>query len=145
MMTKNKNTKEVKCRGANMSWEEIQNEFDSISRMSCRPAELSKVPSNHIFDRDKSVNWNEEQVKRNNQQYYDEVARLNTEKNKARDNVLELIYDKIQYEVGHRISRKKAQAIWDYAYEKGHTFGFTSIQSELSDIIDLIDLCWNDE
>lgn len=83
------------------------------------------------------------QVERNNQQYHDEVARLNTEKNKARDNVLELIYDKIQYEVGHRISRKKAQAIWDYAYEKGHDFGFTSIQSELSDIIDLADTLLN--
>lgn len=46
-------------------------------------------------------------------------------------------------EVGHRISRKKAQAIWDYAYEKGHAFGFTSIQSELSDIIDLADTLLN--
>lgn len=126
-------------KGANISWEEIQNEFDSMNRMSCRPAGLSKVPGNHIFDEDRSVKWNREQVERNNRQYHDEVARLNTEKNKARDNVLELIYDKIQYEVGHRIYRKKAKAIWSYAYEKGHAFGFTSIQSELLDIIDLAD------
>lgn len=124
-------------KGANISWEEIQNEFNSMNRMSCRPAGLSKVPGDHIFDEDQSVKWNREQVEKNNQRYRDKVARLNTEKNKARDNVLELIYDKIQYEVGHRISRKKAQAIWSFAYERGHSFGFTSIQSELSDLIDL--------
>ena len=110
MMTKNKNTEEVGCRGANMSWEEIQDEYESRSGMSRCPVELSKVPNNHIFDKDKSVKWNEEQIKRNNQQYCDEVARLNTERNKALDNVLELIYDKIQYEVGHRISRKKSSS-----------------------------------
>lgn len=124
-------------KGADMSWEDIQNEFDIMNRMSCHPVGLQKVPGNHIFDEDQSVKWNREQVELNNKKYQSEVARLNTEKNKARDNVLELIYDKIQYEVGHRISRKKAQAIWSYAYEKGHAFGFTSIQSELSDIIDL--------
>lgn len=124
-------------KGANISWEDIQNEFDIMNRMSCRPVGLSKVPGNHIFDEDQSVKWNREQVEKNNQRYLDEVARLNTEKNKARDNVLEMIYDKIQYEVGHRISRKKAQAIWSFAYERGHSFGFTSIQSELSDLINL--------
>ena len=113
-------------KGANISWEDIQNEFDIMNRMSCRPVGLSKVPGNHIFDEDQSVKWNREQVEKNNQRYLDEVARLNTEKNKARDNVLEMIYDKIQYEVGHRI-----------AYERGHSFGFTSIQSELSDLINL--------
>lgn len=125
-------------KGADMSWEDIQNEFDIMNQMSCRPVGLQKVPGNHIFDEDQSVKWNREQVENNNQRYRDEVARLNTEKNKARDNVLELIYDKIQYEVGYRISRKKAQAIWIFAYERGHfSFGFTSIQSELSDLIDL--------
>ena len=120
-----------------MSWKDIQNEFDIANRMSCRPVGLSKVPGNHIFDEDQSVKWNREQVEKNNQRYLDEVARLNTEKNKARDNVFEMIYDKIQYEVGHRISRKKAQAIWSFAYERGHSFGFTSIRSELSGLIDL--------
>lgn len=125
-------------KGADMSWEDIQNEFDIMNRMSCRPVGLQKVPGNHIFDEDQSVKWNREQVENNNQRYRDEVARLNTAKNKARDNVLELIYDKIQYEVGYRISRKKAQAIWSFAYERGHSsFGFISIQSELSDLIDL--------
>ena len=37
-------------KGADMSWEDIQNEFDIMNRMSCRPVGLQKVPGNHIFD-----------------------------------------------------------------------------------------------
>ena len=89
-------------KGADMSWEDIQNEFDIMNRMSCRPVGLQKVPGNHIFDEDQSVKWNREQVELNNKKYQSEVARLNTEKNKARDSVYNLIIEKIQYEVGHR-------------------------------------------
>ena len=48
-----------------------------------------------------------------------------------------LIIEKIQYEVGHRLSRKKAEAIWNRAYEDGHSFGFYEIRCRLSDLIDL--------
>lgn len=116
-------------KGADMSWEDIQNEFDIMNRMSCRPVGLQKVPGNHIFDEDQSVKWNREQVELNNKKYQSEVARLNTEKNKARDSVYNLIIEKIQYEVGHRLSRKKAEAIWNRAYEDGHSFGFYSKKS----------------
>lgn len=78
-------------KGADMSWEDIQNEFDIMNRMSCRPVGLQKVPGNHIFDEDQSVKWNREQVELNNKKYQSEVARLNTEKNKARDSVYNLI------------------------------------------------------
>ena len=40
-------------------------------------------------------------------------------------------------EVGHRLSRKKAEAIWNRAYEDGHSFGFYEIRCRLSDLIDL--------
>lgn len=133
-------------KGADMSWEDIQNEFDIMNQMSCRPVGLQKVPGNHIFDEDQSVKWNREQVELNNKKYQSEVARLNTEKNKARDFVYNLIIEKIQYEVGHRLSRKKAEAIWNRAYEDGHSFGFYEIRCRLSDLIDLaIAIMGNDE
>ena len=111
--------------------------YGGMNRMSCRPVGLQKVPGNHIFDEDQSVKWNREQVELNNKKYQSEVARLNTEKNKARDSVYNLIIEKIQYEVGHRLSRKKAEAIWNRAYEDGHSFGFYEIRCRLSDLIDL--------
>jgi len=124
-------------KGADMSWEDIEYKFDIMNRMSCRPVELRKVPNDYIFDEDQSVKWNREQVELNNKKYQSEVARLNTEKNKARDSIRDLIIEKIQHEVGHRLSRKKAEAIWNCAYEYGHSFGFNEIRCRLSDLIDL--------
>lgn len=129
-------------KGADMSWEDIQNEFDIMNRMSCRPVGLQKVPGNHIFDEDQSVKWNREQVELNNKKYQSEVARLNTEKNKARDSVYNLIIEKIQYEVGHRLSRKKAEAIWNRAYEDGHSFGFYESVAAYQTLLIWRLLCW---
>lgn len=122
------------------SWEELQSDFDDMSLMSCVPVGLKRVPGNYIFDEDKSVKWNKEQVAINNENYRKEVARLNTEKNKRRDSILEDIYKAIQHEVGHSITRKQAQAVWNYAYEQGHSFGFNSILNCLYEIMELAEV-----
>ena len=44
------------------------------------PRNMHKVPDGQVFDADKSVRWNREQVLRNNEKYYDEVKRLTLEK-----------------------------------------------------------------
>lgn len=135
-------------KGAYMSWEDIQKEFDTVSQMSCKPR-FSKVLDNYVFDENQSVKWNKEQVEKNNQRYDDEVACLRLKKRKAHDDVLDLIYDKIRYEIlretGHTISHKKAQEIWTFAYERGHAYGFASIQSELSDLIGLVIILLKDD
>ena len=122
------------------SWEELQSDFDDMSLMSCVPVGLKRVPSNYIFDEDKSVKWNKEQVAINNENYQKEVARLNTEKNKRRDSILEDIYKAIQYEVGHNITRKQAQAVWNYAYEQSYSFRFNSILNCLYVIMELVEV-----
>lgn len=108
--------------------------------MSCVPVGLKRVPSNYIFDEDKSVKWNKEQVAINNENYQKEVVRLNTEKNKRRDSILEDIYKAIQYEVGHNITRTQAQAVWNYAYEQSHSFGFNAVLNCLYEIIELAEV-----
>lgn len=118
-------------------WYEIQDEYDEMQRMSCVPAGIQKVRADHIFDEDKSVKWNREQVTKNNRKYQQEVARLNTEKNKRRDAIHEDIYRAIQKEVGHGLSRKKAMALWFCAYDKGHAFGIREIKCCLDELMEL--------
>ena len=120
------------------SWNEIQEDFDRMQRMSCVPIDIKKVPGDYVFDEDQSVKWNKEQVEINNRKYKEEVARLNTLKNKARDSVYEDIYKNIQHEVGHDLSRDKAIVIWRYAYDQGHAYGISEIKIYLDEIIEVV-------
>ena len=108
-------------------WQTISTEFEATERMSCVPAGIKKVRADHIFDEEKSVRWNREMAEKNNADYQAEVARLNTEKNKRRDAILEDIYRLIQEDVGHNLSRAKAQRLWAYAWEHGHANGFSEV------------------
>ena len=120
-----------------MGWDEIQAEFEEMQRMSCTPIGLTKLRPDFVKDEEKSVKWNREYVERENKKYHDEVARLNTRKNKARDAVTEHIYKRIQLEVGHQISMKKAAAIYNMAYDLGHPSGFYAVRGYLEELIEL--------
>ena len=119
------------------TWEEIEDDFRRMNSMSCRP-NFTKLPKGWITDENKSVKWNREQVELNNQNYQKAVKELNIKKNKARDNVYEDIYKKIQNEVWHDISRESAIKIWNYAYAEGHGCGWNNIKCCLDEIIELV-------
>lgn len=116
-------------------WPTITREFEAMQEMSCVPAGIRKVRPDHIFDEDKSVRWNREQVEANNARHQAEVARLNTEKNKRRDAILEEVFALIQAEVGHDLTRAKARALWNYASERGHANGYHEVVSQLQELI----------
>lgn len=118
-------------------WRTIQDEFETMQRMSCVPKNIRKVPTGYIFDEDQSVKWNREQVDRNNAAYIKEVARLNTLRNKERDRIQEEIYATICREVGHGLSRKQAISIWNMAYEWGHSSGIHEVCIYLNDLMGL--------
>lgn len=92
-----------------MEWDEIQNEFDRAYGMSCKPSGLQKYKAGHIFDENMSVRWNRDKMEEENKKFQDEVGRLNTAKNKALLAVHELVYQKIQDDVGHNLSRTVAK------------------------------------
>jgi len=106
--------------------------------MGCKPYGFKRVPSNFVFDEDKSVKWNKEQAKKSNDDYDNEVKRLNQEKMKRRDEIYAEIYKTIQEEVGFGISEKKAAKIWEYAYDKGHSAGWYEIIINLEEIEELV-------
>lgn len=120
------------------SWEEIKDGFYKVYEMSCRPQNIRKVPSWYIFDANKSVNWNREQVEINTKKYCEEVNRLREEKNIEHGKVLSDTYELIQEEVGHGLSREKARVIWDFACNNSHIDGIPETLDYLSDLIDLI-------
>lgn len=120
-------------------WTEIRQEFDAMQRLSCVPQNICKVSLQHIFDEDKSVKWNKEQVQLNNDNFQKEVVRLNTEKNKLRDSIYDDIYYSIQCEVGHNLSVKKARGIWEYAYAQGGSYGINEILNHLHSLMELVD------
>lgn len=112
-------------------WIDIGQKFEAMANMGCKPYGFKRVPSNFVFDEDKSVKWNKEQAQKNNDDYDNEVKRLNQEKMKRRDEIYAEIYKTIQEEVGFGISEKKAAEIvlahnlyllkkWTRAHQRGN-------------------------
>lgn len=121
-----------------MEWDEIQNEFDRVYGMSCKPSGLQKYKAGHIFDENMSVKWNRDKLEEENKKFEDEVSRLNTAKNKALLAVHELVYQKIQDDVGHNLSRTAAEKIFNYAYDDKHAYGFHEVRWELERLVELV-------
>lgn len=119
------------------TWDELREEVDKWQSMSCRP-DFRKVPGNYIFDEDKSVKWNREQVEQNHRAYDEAVKALNRLKNEAGNAFHNHVYDKICDEVGHDLTREKAIKIYDYAYRESHAYGFSEIQSTLQELCELV-------
>lgn len=118
------------------TWDEIRSDVCQMAEMSCRPTQ-QKVRADHVFDEDKSVKWNREQVELHNAAVLQEVKDLNTKKNKWRDELLEEICDKIVCDLDCRIGHNGAKKIYEYAYEEGHAYGVAEVFIHLDRLIDL--------
>ena len=119
-------------------WADIWQKNEAMENMGRNPYGFKRVPSNFVFDEDKSVKWNKEKAQKNNDDYDNEVKRLNQEKMKRRNEIYAEIYKVIQEEVGFGISEKKAAKIWEYAYDKGHSEGWYEIMVNLEEIEELV-------
>lgn len=120
-----------------MNWDDIQREFDRVNAMSCKPVGMQKYKAGHIFDENMSVKWNRDKLAEENKKFQDEVARLNTLKNKGLLAVHELVYQKIQEDIGHDLPRAAAEKIFSYAYESKHAYGFYDVRCELERLVEL--------
>lgn len=118
------------------TWNDVVAKFFDYYNMSCKP-DFKRMKQGTIIDEDKSVRWNKEQVLKNNEDYDKEVARLNTLKNKARDEANECALLYIQNKVGNNCSKDKALSILNFAYEYSHANGINEIGICLEDLIKL--------
>ena len=121
------------------SWDELRNEYLRVCEMSCEPVNIKKVPLGYIFDEDKSVKWNIEQVEINNRNYYLEVIKLKSKRCECMAAILNNIYTAIQEDMSCEISREQAEIIWCYAYDMGHSGGVYEIFSQLDVLMGFVE------
>lgn len=81
--------------------------LNKVRNMSCKPVGMSLVEEGYVFDEDKSVKWNREQVSKNNQKYQDEVKKLNQAKMKAREETYAAFYKDISDALNRSIGGKE--------------------------------------
>ena len=120
---------------------DLFDELRDVDNMNCKPT-FKRLKDNEVLDEDKSVRWNKEQVQKNHEDYDREVARLNTLKNKERDNVIFQIYKEIQSNVTG-LSEKGAKAIYQYAYEQGHSCGYNKVAGYITNLYELAEAILN--
>lgn len=116
------------------NWQELISDMQRVDAMSCKPT-FACFPNNFITDENKSVKWNREQVVKNHDTYDKEVARLNTEKNKERDKVMQDVYLKIQQELPG-LTLKKAKVLFEKTQRitKDHCPNDTSFENVISEL-----------
>ena len=106
---------------------------------SCKPFS-KKYKIGTIFDEEKSVRWNREEVERRNLLHEEEVKRLNNEKNKLREELIAEIKKHIIERIGKNTKNVnlKANRIYNYLYSKHYAFGFSEIINNMDDLLELI-------
>ena len=101
---------------------DVENAYRKAIRLSAIPGkEFQKVEVGHVFDEDKSVKWNREEVIRVNNEYKEEEDRLREIRNQSIDDARYKIYKYIAQETN--LSIAQASVFWNYVYDKFNDFG----------------------
>ena len=122
-----------------MTIEELNKMEAKYRCFSCKPS-FQKYRIGTIFDEEKSVRWNREEVERRNLLHEEEVKRLNNEKNKLREELISEIKKYIIEQIGANTKNVnlKANKIYNYLYSKYYAFGFNEIINKMDDLLELI-------
>lgn len=118
------------------SWDAAWNDLDRAFDLSCQPA-AKRVPKGYVFDEDKSVRRNAEQVESHNAAIQKEVSEKQKARslaiNQATDGIIALIAD----EFYGKINNEQAKVIWNFAYDRGHSGGKYEIEAQLQQLMDV--------
>lgn len=134
-----------KKAGEQPSWDDLTREAFKVKEISCTPEGLCRVKASHIQDEEQSVKWNREWVEKNNARYLEEVKRLHAEKNAAWDRWEVKVAEKIQAEVGGRLSLKRAVAIRECAFRMTKCTTFNKTWECVKQLIELAKVLMKEE
>lgn len=107
------------------------------------PYGLQRYSANHVFDEDKSVKWNKEQVVLKNKERTDKREEYRKESNKLENQLREDISNAIAEEYG--FNKEQADIILGYAYEQHHSSGYYEVINSLGELCDVFESFKNAE
>lgn len=92
-----------------------------------------QYPENYVFDENKSVKWNKEEVVRQNEEIKKAIkSKFDGQKQFKRD--------AIQYILsGNKLNEKQAERIYEKGWEDGHSSGYHNVMIEIEDLINFIE------
>ena len=117
-----------------MTIEELYKLADEYYKFSCKPS-IPKYRNACIFDENKSVRWNKEEVERRNSLHDEEAKRLRAEKN--------TMFNKLVFEVKlyimeeTKVKKAVADKIYSYLYNEYHSYGIHEVLNHLDDLLDI--------
>ncbi|AEO93538.1 gp279 [Bacillus phage G] len=107
------------------------------------PYDLQRYSANHVFDEDKSVKWNKEQVVLKNKERTDKREEYRKESNRLENQLREDISNAIAEEYG--FNKEQADIILGYAYERHHSSGYYEVINSLGELCDVFESFKNAE
>lgn len=119
-----------------VDYEKLVELGEKYSNFSCRPP-YPKIKEGTIFDEEKSVRWNREEVIRRNAARDEEVKSLNREKANRYQEFVSLVKKYIQENTSSRVSDERAGRIWDYLESNYHSYGISECLAHLDDLLEL--------
>ena len=122
-----------------MIWNEVWDKhrvWQDICDKGFEPT-VQRVGKDHVFDEDKSVKWNREEVERVNNQYQQELNDFRRMKANAYSAVERAAADYIMQELS--VNFEKAMKIYNFCYGLKYDESFEAVLELVNDIIDVLE------
>lgn len=122
-------------KNKNITLENLYDKAHEYENFCCKPAHCRKYKIGTIFDEEKSVKWNREEVERKNFEFENAVKQLNREKNLLYTELISMVSSYIIVETG--VSVEKSEKIWNYLYSNYHAYGLAECLNHLDELLEL--------
>jgi len=117
-----------------MTKEMIIDKFEELSRKSYKPS-LKKYKEGHIFDENKSVKWNREEVIRQNNLFFEEFENLKKQEKKDWKELMNQLYSYLEKE--YDLNHNQIEKLYSFAYEDAHSEGIRNVLIVFDELADL--------